>query len=173
MLYLAACGWTDTPWAQGFYPPDLPPEWRLDFYANEFSAVVVPAPLPDPRAVAEWVGQVSGRFSFLLEAGARMDRLGAVVGALGARCGGVLLRDGADLAAVRAAVGEGVALFGGDGAGGAVRYLKELPGPRQLRAVIEELAAGGADAVLAGDGPQAIEVLRNGRVIAGLLGVAV
>ncbi|MDH5218225.1 MAG: hypothetical protein OEX19_11040, partial [Gammaproteobacteria bacterium] len=26
-----------------YYPEDLPPDWRLDYYANEFTALAVPA----------------------------------------------------------------------------------------------------------------------------------
>ncbi|MGB0713926.1 MAG: hypothetical protein ACPGUC_10240 [Gammaproteobacteria bacterium] len=33
-------GLFDPPWADAFYPEDIPLEWRLDYYANEFPVVV-------------------------------------------------------------------------------------------------------------------------------------
>lgn len=42
---IAAYGWEHPEWEGAFYPEDLPEAWRLDFYCNEFRAVVVPAAL--------------------------------------------------------------------------------------------------------------------------------
>ncbi len=36
---------------QGWYPEDLPSDWRMDYFANEFSAVLF-----SPRS---WVGEVA------------------------------------------------------------------------------------------------------------------
>lgn len=47
---VAAWGWLGKPWAAA-YPDDLPEEWRLDYYANEYDAVVVPS--------GDWRGQES------------------------------------------------------------------------------------------------------------------
>jgi hypothetical protein len=46
-IELAAYGWDNPAWSR-FYPEDLPPEWRLDYYSNEFTSIVVPA--------ADWAG---------------------------------------------------------------------------------------------------------------------
>ncbi len=42
-IELAAYGWEGTAWSS-FYPEQMPPEWRLDYYGNEFTSIVVPAP---------------------------------------------------------------------------------------------------------------------------------
>ncbi len=49
-LHAAARGWDFGPWLGRFYPEDLPPEWRLSYYSNEFSAVVVPPTLSETQA---------------------------------------------------------------------------------------------------------------------------
>jgi len=41
-LRVGACDWEHSQWQGSFYPEDLPSEWRLSYYANEFSAVLVP-----------------------------------------------------------------------------------------------------------------------------------
>jgi len=41
-LQIGTIGWDFPAWEQGFYPDDIPDDWRLAYYANEFSAVVLP-----------------------------------------------------------------------------------------------------------------------------------
>lgn len=41
---VGAWGWKHSGWENGvFYPDDLPSDWQLSYYANEFNLVVVPA----------------------------------------------------------------------------------------------------------------------------------
>lgn len=40
---IAAYGWEHPQWLGAFYPEDMPEEWRLDYYCNEFSSIVVPS----------------------------------------------------------------------------------------------------------------------------------
>lgn len=40
-LLIGACGWSFPGWTPHFYPDDLPEDWRLGFYANEFPVVLV------------------------------------------------------------------------------------------------------------------------------------
>lgn len=82
------------------YPSDLPPEWRLSYFANAFWGVLVP---PNRwRGVEEdeartWVADTPGRFRFFLDLGAEDaadlpawhcsvlgERLGGLVGSTGA-----------------------------------------------------------------------------------------
>ena len=42
-LRIGAYGWKHEPWCDGFYPDDLPEDWQLTYYANEFSTVLLPA----------------------------------------------------------------------------------------------------------------------------------
>ena len=41
-LLLRARDWEHPAWNQEFYPDDLPEDWRLSYYANEFPVVLVP-----------------------------------------------------------------------------------------------------------------------------------
>jgi hypothetical protein len=66
-------GWSGTPWAQAYYPEDLPQDWRLAYYANEADCVLVPSGqwrATDADAIAAWADDVGERFRFYLEAGA-------------------------------------------------------------------------------------------------------
>lgn len=53
-----------------FYPEDLPEEWRLDFYCNEFRALVVPAQLwtnDDSAEAQEWTSGLGEETRVYLE----------------------------------------------------------------------------------------------------------
>ena len=41
-IRLGACGLEHADLLKNFYPEDLPEDWRLGFYANEFNALLVP-----------------------------------------------------------------------------------------------------------------------------------
>lgn len=40
-LMLGTVGWSRPDWDAGYYPPDLPPAWRLAYYANEADCVLL------------------------------------------------------------------------------------------------------------------------------------
>jgi len=42
-INLGAYGWLHQDWENSFYPEDLPADWRLGYYSNEFNTVMVPA----------------------------------------------------------------------------------------------------------------------------------
>ncbi len=98
----AAAGWDHDGWQDTFYPADLPREWRLTYYANEFAAVMVPAAqwstAPD-EVVTQWVDDTVSAFRFFLGwSGSAAERaaLARVVGLLGGKCGGVLATTAAE-----------------------------------------------------------------------------
>lgn len=69
-LAVGARGWEHDGWMASFYPDDLPSSWRLAYYANEFSCVLVPAEqwqCSDPADVAGWAADVPERFLFFVE----------------------------------------------------------------------------------------------------------
>ena len=69
VIEVAAYGWQGGQW-DAFYPEDIPAEWRLDFYGNEFFAVVAPWEAwrrEDDEELLEWQGQVSDDFRFYWE----------------------------------------------------------------------------------------------------------
>lgn len=69
-LIVGARGWDHSGWNDIFYPGDLPEDWRLSYYANEFSGVLVPESVwraADPGIFAEWCDDVADNFLFFLE----------------------------------------------------------------------------------------------------------
>lgn len=42
-LTLAGYGWSPMDWGQHLYPADLPADWRMDYYANMFQYLALPA----------------------------------------------------------------------------------------------------------------------------------
>jgi hypothetical protein len=84
-LLLGARGWEHTSWDVDFYPEDLPEEWRLGYYANEFQAVMVPVlrwTESGPEELGQWREEVPQGFRFYFEVddsgriGAWMQRWG-------------------------------------------------------------------------------------------------
>jgi len=74
-LMVGAIGWDQDRWLEELYPPDLPYEWRLSYYANEFPVVLVPdsywlkAELPD---TGQWLDDVPDHFRFHIHVTKRM-----------------------------------------------------------------------------------------------------
>ncbi len=93
VINIATYGWEGEAW-QGFYPADLPEDWRMDYYGNEFRAVVIPASVWQritPAVVEEWLDAIHAEFQFYFE---RLDgqRLTpeqqAIVASFGQQMGG-------------------------------------------------------------------------------------
>ena len=68
-LLVGAYGWKHGSWNDGFYPEDLPQDWQLTYYANEFSTVLVPASyyLDEDFDIEDLVEDVPEEFVFYLE----------------------------------------------------------------------------------------------------------
>lgn len=72
-VLIGACGWKHKAWLNNFYSDDLPEDWQLGFYSNEFPVVYVPASdwLDASGQVSadldEWTEDVSESFRFILE----------------------------------------------------------------------------------------------------------
>lgn len=75
-MLLGAYGWMHDSWNGTFYPEDLPQDWQLSYYSNEFNAVLVPAGVwsEDFCATSEtsfscedWLDSVSDDFHFYIE----------------------------------------------------------------------------------------------------------
>ena len=68
-LLIGACGWSHPGWSGDFYPQDLPADWRLSYYANEFPVVLITEEewhLPEAD-VSSWCEESDASFRFLLE----------------------------------------------------------------------------------------------------------
>ena len=72
-------GWSGFAPGHSFYPEDMPDEWRLAFYANEFESACVDLTRggPDSDTLAEWVEDLPGDFelSFVVSASAQVDAI--------------------------------------------------------------------------------------------------
>jgi len=67
-VLLGACGWKHQGWLNNYYSEELPADWQLGFYSNEFPVVYVPAAdWLDVSDLAEWTEDVSDSFRFILE----------------------------------------------------------------------------------------------------------
>ncbi len=97
-IFIAARGWSHSCWHGNFYPDDLPEDWQLSYYSNEFSAVVVPASQwvgLDYVEFERWKEDVPERFLFYLEVEdllANWEQAAEIVKPLGDQLGGILLR---------------------------------------------------------------------------------
>jgi len=70
---IGACGWKHAAWSDEFYAEDLPEDWQLGFYSNEYSVVYVPASdWVDHSDLEEWGDDVSESFRFILEVPAQL-----------------------------------------------------------------------------------------------------
>ena len=70
-LIVGARGWDHADWNGTFYPEDLPDDWRLSYYANEFRGVLLPETVwrtVGPREIAIWCDDVADGFLFFLQA---------------------------------------------------------------------------------------------------------
>lgn len=98
-IRIMARGWDHEAWvAQGFYPDDLPEDWRLPYYANEFRAVLVPDEVwraANEDVIQTWLDDAPEAFQFFLEladVSGNVQPVISVARALGHRLGGFLCR---------------------------------------------------------------------------------
>jgi len=69
-LSVGAWGWKHPEWEKDvFYPDDLPADWQLSYYSNEFDVVVVPANYwsADGYGEEDWLDDVEDDFVFYIE----------------------------------------------------------------------------------------------------------
>jgi len=69
-LMIGTCGWGDAACPGGFYPPELPEEWRFCFYSNNLRSVLVPQsvwPGLKRAEVVQWAEDSDPAFRFVLE----------------------------------------------------------------------------------------------------------
>jgi len=67
---LGTVGWDRDDWLSGYYPADLPPEWRPAYYANDCACVLLRAGSwcgMDGATLAELLDELEGRLFFFLE----------------------------------------------------------------------------------------------------------
>lgn len=68
-VYAGTIGWEHANWNGGFYPDDLPEDWRLSFYNTQFRCVYLPYPVwyqASDAVVASWLSETQEDFHFVL-----------------------------------------------------------------------------------------------------------
>ncbi len=76
-LRVGTCDWNRDEWQGSYYPEDMPEEWRLDFYANHYQAVLVPEKSWmqwTDEGVEEAVDSVEEDFRFYFQFGSTPDQ---------------------------------------------------------------------------------------------------
>ena len=71
-ILIGATGWNHSGWIGSYYPPDLPPDWRLPYYSNELNTVLVPEKdWSDKQKInlKQWVDDTHDEFIFFFELG--------------------------------------------------------------------------------------------------------
>ncbi|MFK5913260.1 MAG: hypothetical protein QM484_02720 [Woeseiaceae bacterium] len=66
-ILIGSCGWKHPEWLDSFYSDDLPDDWQLGFYSNEFPVVYVETEDWLHSDVLQWTEDVSDSFRFILE----------------------------------------------------------------------------------------------------------
>lgn len=96
-LGVGLTGWQGTAWAEAYYPGDLPADWRLSYYANDFNCVHLPEAdwvMAGDADLEAWLDSVAEGFRFYLSASSAVPlaRMLKVASLLGAQLGGFLLQ---------------------------------------------------------------------------------
>lgn len=100
-LLIGACGWDHPGWRGTFYPEDLPDDWQLGYYSNEYRVILVPAEYwRHNELAADLLDDSESNLRFILEcsflesARPRGEPAGCIQQAekLGPRCAGILYR---------------------------------------------------------------------------------
>jgi len=74
-ILIGARGWNHSAWQGPFYPDDLPEDWRLSYYANEFSTVLVPEDEwlnSNKEDIEQWFNDTNDEFVFFFETGLKV-----------------------------------------------------------------------------------------------------
>jgi hypothetical protein len=180
-LEIVTIGWDLPGWSKDFYPPDLPAQWRLTYFANEFPAVLIPFRLwgsADAAATRAWAQDVHPDFRFYLElpdraaAAAPLAQIPAMEGKLAGLVGKRSAPPGPPAPFLRWREGESARAGDAGGACSVPRPDMEL---RAARAWLESFAAGlkgGTGLVVLEGDTVGAEDLRRWLQLARLLGFA-
>jgi hypothetical protein len=103
-LEIGSFGWLHDGWLDKFYPDELPEDWQLSYYANEFRFVVIPCDQwiqAERDEMEQWLEDVHDNFHFMVELNhaALVDgraQLDTLLGVLSGRVCGFIYRDTAD-----------------------------------------------------------------------------
>lgn len=69
-VMVGACGWEHPAWDASFYPDDLPADWRMGYYSNEFPVLQLPLSRilgATPDELEEWTEDSHEGFRLVVE----------------------------------------------------------------------------------------------------------
>jgi hypothetical protein len=69
-LMVGTVGWDYDDWIDGYYPDDMPQDWRFGYYSNDFRSVLVPGDHfagGDLSMTREWLEDCDASFRFVVE----------------------------------------------------------------------------------------------------------
>ncbi|EGV51216.1 hypothetical protein [Candidatus Endoriftia persephone] len=185
-VQIYARGWDHPAWQGSFYPEDLPADWRLTYYANEFPGVLLPQAVWADLAAStllEWLDDLDDGFQLYLEIESPLEaqQVQLLEGWAG-QLAGLVLRQGIDAESIETMglncyrllrSDKGVA--DGEPAAFCIKPDARLE-PRQQRALLERLStrvAGDQELPLFLFGePPDLDLLRQLRQLAQLMGLA-
>ena len=75
-MQIGSRGWQHRTWLGSFYPDDLPSDWQLPFYSNEFDTVLIPSSEllnNGHEQIQEWLDDSHDNFSFFVEFDSRQE----------------------------------------------------------------------------------------------------
>lgn len=75
-VMVGACGWEHPAWDESFYPDDLPEDWRMGFYSNEFPVLQLPLSRilsADTDELEEWIEDSHEGFRLVVELDGPID----------------------------------------------------------------------------------------------------
>ena len=74
-VLICASGFIHPDWDENYYPSDIPEEWKLAYYANDFTAVVLPEAIwrnTKPELLEEWLEDIDDAFRVYLRVTTQM-----------------------------------------------------------------------------------------------------
>ncbi|MDH5446918.1 MAG: hypothetical protein OEY52_15330 [Gammaproteobacteria bacterium] len=68
-ILIGASNWLHPAWQEDFYPEDLPEDWQLGFYSNEFPVALIPGDLwpKIENDIAEWLEDCTDELKLICE----------------------------------------------------------------------------------------------------------
>jgi len=185
VLHIMSYGWDYPDWLGTFYPDDLPEDWRLTYYANEFSGVLVPESVWFKAASADlatWTEDVEEGFCFYLELTQtnQFDACQEGASGLGELFGGTILANGTPIPSlcnypVYQAVYDDE-LCGNETPPALILACDRLGNLKSQRDLLQRLVANAPPCsnipIFIQGNPPSLEVIRNLRQLAQLMGLA-
>lgn len=77
-VLIGAAGFKHHGWDESYYPPDIPEDWKLAFYANDFTAILLPEYVwrkADQDEMEDWLEDIDEGFRVYLRVSTKMPEI--------------------------------------------------------------------------------------------------